>query len=103
MSTIDTFRQIKQKVHKVLPDAEVYLFGSRANNSAHEESDWDILILEPGEVTREERKKVRAVLYDYAIELGSFINTIIVNQQTWRVHPAYYTLRKAIFSNSIIA
>lgn len=33
---------ISSKVHTVLPDAQVLLYGSRARGDWHEESDWDI-------------------------------------------------------------
>ena len=42
--------KIIQSIHKISQDvmpigAKVILFGSQARNEAHEESDWDILIL----------------------------------------------------------
>ena len=44
--------KIIQSIHKISQDvmpvgAKVILFGSQARNEAHEESDWDILILFP--------------------------------------------------------
>ena len=41
---------IKQLGREVLPDgARLFLFGSRARNDAHPNSDWDLLILIDGE------------------------------------------------------
>ena len=44
---------VKLKVQNVLPDATIILFGSRANNSETEESDWDILVLTNTPVSKE--------------------------------------------------
>ncbi|HEY6976714.1 MAG TPA: nucleotidyltransferase domain-containing protein [Chitinophagaceae bacterium] len=38
-------RSIKSAILKIVPDASIILFGSRARGDWHEESDWDILIL----------------------------------------------------------
>ena len=53
MTTEQTFQEMRQLVRQVLRNAEVYLFGSRASHSAYEDSDWDLLILEDGQVNRE--------------------------------------------------
>ncbi len=36
--------RIKQNVHEVDPQAEVWLYGSRARETAREDSDWDVLV-----------------------------------------------------------
>ena len=36
---------IKQNVHEVDAAAQVWLYGSRARGEAHDDSDWDILVL----------------------------------------------------------
>ena len=36
---------IKQNVHEVEDTAQVWLYGSRARGEAHEESDWDVIVL----------------------------------------------------------
>ena len=39
-------KEIKRVAHQVLPPGgKVFLFGSRARNEGHSDSDWDILIL----------------------------------------------------------
>ncbi len=40
-------QRIKQNVLEVDPQAEVWLYGSRARGTANEESDWDVLVLTP--------------------------------------------------------
>lgn len=39
--------QIKANVLEVNPEAEVWLYGSRARGTAREDSDWDVLVLTP--------------------------------------------------------
>ena len=39
--------RIKANVLEVNPEAEVWLYGSRARGTAREDSDWDILVLTP--------------------------------------------------------
>jgi len=41
--------KIKANVHEVDPKAEVWLYGSRSRGTAHEDSDWDVLVLSPKE------------------------------------------------------
>ena len=41
--------KIKANVHEADPEAEVWLFGSRSRGTAHEDSDWDVLVLSPKE------------------------------------------------------
>ncbi|MCR4826365.1 MAG: nucleotidyltransferase domain-containing protein, partial [Bacteroidales bacterium] len=38
---------IKANVLEVNPNAEVWLYGSRARGTAREDSDWDVLVLTP--------------------------------------------------------
>ena len=40
---------IKQNVHEVDAAAQVWLYGSRARGEAHDDSDWDVLVLSPKE------------------------------------------------------
>ncbi len=45
LNKAEILSKIKSLVEDEIPDAKVYLFGSRATGKVHEESDWDILIL----------------------------------------------------------
>lgn len=103
METIDTFRHLQKLVHQVLPNAEVYLFGSRANNTAHSESDWDLLILEKGIVDKDLKNKVFDVLYPYSVQLETFIHFVLVNKDEWQTHPRFYSLHLSINQNPVIA
>ena len=81
------------------PHAEVILFGSHARGQAHEDSDWDILIL------INKPKKNRAVevgyrdeIFQVELEVGEPISTIIYSKSDWEtihVHtPLYQNIKK---------
>jgi len=87
---------ISSKVHQVIPDAEVLLYGSRARGDWKEESDWDILILTNQDVNRNLKEAVWEAVYPISVEIASFISPLIVKKDAWESHPGYYTLRKTI-------
>lgn len=49
MTDIDIKERIKSNVLEVDPQAEVWLYDSRARGTAHEDSDWDVLVLSPSD------------------------------------------------------
>ena len=73
MNNPETIQAIKKLARKVLPEgSQIILFGSRARNTAREDSDWDLHILVPGET-----QLSLAQTGDYALpfmELGLEIN-----------------------------
>lgn len=87
---------IKYQVFQVTPEAEVLLFGSRARGTATEESDWDVLILIPQAVSSSLKKRIYASLFPLSVQMGSFINALIVQQEEWLNNAAWYSLRQAV-------
>ncbi len=87
---------IKALVKEEIPDAKVYLFGSRATGKVHEESDWDILIITSQTVDRDLKRKVREKLYPFSLSIFSFIDLIVVNEKDWEENPSYYALTLSI-------
>jgi len=75
--------RIKAAVLTVAPDAEVSLYGSRARGDAHEESDWDILVLLPEEPTSEIKTTIRRRLYDVELAAGQVITSVYYSKQEW--------------------
>lgn len=84
--------QIKAAVQEVVPDARVYLFGSRARGDWHEESDWDILVLTDSSVDRPLKKQIRHKVFLISLLINDFIDCTVVNSKDWNEHPRYYTL-----------
>lgn len=92
MTPNNTVSSITALVQEVLPDAQVTLFGSRANGNPTAESDWDILILTNEEVTRALKNKVHEKLFPFSVKIRSFINFILINREQWQNDPSYYSL-----------
>jgi len=103
MSGENTFEQIKQIIHGILPSAKVYLFGSRANNTQHDESDWDVLILDEGPVTRQIKRKIQDALFPFSLKIGSFINILLANKKEWDGNPAYYSIKLSISRKPVLS
>ena len=88
-------RRIKQKD----PGAEVILFGSHARGQAHDEFDWDILILidnqEPG---RSKEELYRDEVFQVELEVGEPISTYIVSKSDWenkqKYSPLYVNIKR---------
>ncbi|MDB5193873.1 MAG: hypothetical protein JWQ96_3436 [Segetibacter sp.] len=92
---------IKALVKEAIPDAKVYLFGSRATGKIHEESDWDVLVLTSLEVNRNIKHQVHDKLFPLSVEISSFINSIVVNSEVWLGNPSFYALRQSIKDEAI--
>lgn len=76
--------RIKNSIHSKDPNAEAFLFGSRARGDAREDSDWDILILVDSEkVTLEIEDKFRDELFDIELDSGQIISTFIYPKTLW--------------------
>jgi predicted nucleotidyltransferase len=88
--------KIKSLVQEVIPDAKVYLFGSRVTGKVHEESDWDILAITSLKVSRELKDNIRKKLYPVIGGDYFFIDLKIVNVKDWYESPSYYVLRHSI-------
>ena len=87
---------ITEEIRKVLPSASVSLFGSRATGMFHDESDWDILILSKQPVDRKIKQSIHNVLFPFSVQLGAFINTLVVQEDDWLNNPVWYSLQQSI-------
>ena len=95
--------EIKRAVRKIVPDAEVILFGSRASENIHDESDWDILILTNNKANRKLKDKIRKGIYVLQWKYSVMIQTVIVGKKEWYNSPSYYSPRLNISENPILA
>ena len=85
--------QISSSVHRSDPNAEVFLFGSRARGDNRWDSDWDLLILTDGsKITQETEDKFREPLYDIELESGQIISTFLYTKDDWKDHLKYSPL-----------
>ncbi|MBM2814003.1 MAG: polymerase beta protein [Ignavibacteria bacterium] len=76
--------EIKQAVLKVEPNAEVYLFGSRARGDFRDDSDWDLLILLSNEVNWKRKDPIYNILYDVELNKNTIFNTFIYSNDYWK-------------------
>lgn len=92
---------IKTQIQEVLPDANIILFGSQADNTEHEESDWDILVItDKPSVTKKIKQTIHDKIFPLSVTIGVFINLLLVTKKDWHESPAYYSLKKTIALNS---
>jgi predicted nucleotidyltransferase len=75
--------KIKKSILSFEPEAEVYLYGSRARNDHNENSDWDLLILLPGEITFQIKKELTKLLFDIELSEKQILNSIFFNREIW--------------------
>ena len=95
--------RIKKTIHEKDPQAEAYLFGSRARGDFRPDSDWDIIILvDANKITNEIEDKFRDDLYDIEIESGQIISTFIYPKDYWRSTLIYSPLYKNVNREGIL-
>ena len=83
MKRDELIEQIRQAVHKMEPEAEIILYGSRSRGDALSESDWDFLILVEGSTSDERTDRIRHSLYEIEWESGEVISSIVRNREEW--------------------
>lgn len=91
--------KIAHTIHTKDPNAEAYLFGSRARGDHKTDSDWDILILvDDPEFTNEIDEKFRQELYELEIDNNQVISLIIYPKKFWKkklkYSPLYDNIKK---------
>ena len=75
---------IKTTVKKHIPDAEVSLFGSRARETATEESDYDILVVTQNELTTKEKMPLKTAIRKDLLKLDIRTDILIQSQNEIR-------------------
>ena len=85
MNRKDFISKIREAIQKLEPEAEIYLFGSRARGDFNSESDWDILIVSPQKkITFDYEIKLREPLFNLELETGEIISLIIYTSKDWK-------------------
>lgn len=77
-------KRIKSTILALEPDAEVYLYGSRARGDAEEDSDWDVLVLVSGSVTAARKHQIWDALYDIEIATLTIVSATVKSRQEWQ-------------------
>lgn len=97
------FPKIKALVHEIVPNAKVILFGSQANGTATEESDWDVLVLTQQKPDRALKEALRKKVFPLSVEAATFISLLVVQQQDWDENPSYYALQLSIVAGKLVS
>jgi predicted nucleotidyltransferase len=100
---VEILEEMKLIILQHVPDATIYLFGSRASGREHEESDWDILILTEKKYPKSMRWQIQDALFPLSMRLQSFIDITLVAEEDWQSNPAYYCLKTDISRHKSLA
>lgn len=89
--------RIRTTILERVPDAQIFVFGSRARGSAQKDSDWDILILLPNEkINSKDESLLTDPLYDLELETGEVISPFIYSVSEWNNRYAVTPLYRQI-------
>lgn len=89
-------------IRRVLPDAEVILYGSVARGEETPDSDIDLLVLAPQEVTYELERAIRDQIYEIELEREQIISVIVRQNSRWHSRPLNFTpLYRAIVREGV--
>ena len=72
MEDIQIVTELKRLVQEVYPESIVYFYGSRANQTNREDSDYDVLV-----ILNEITPVIRDTIYDLAWEVGFKYSALI--------------------------
>jgi uncharacterized protein len=75
--------KVKDAVRRIEPSAEILLYGSRAREDYHEDSDWDFLVLVDGVVDTARTDRVRHKVFEVELETGEVLSSIVKSRQDW--------------------
>ena len=81
--TTSLLKKVRDKVHSIIPDADIILYGSRARAKADWESDWDFLILLDQKPDRQVMAELRDRLYELELESDTVLSTIVRSRDEW--------------------
>lgn len=92
-------KMIIKVVNENAPEAEVYLYGSRARGTAKKLSDWDLLILlNNTNISFDFETKFLDEFYELELETGEIISPLIYSKQDWNnkhsVTPLYQNIKR---------
>lgn len=86
MNRMDVIKHIKEVAERTIPaNGHVLLYGSRARNEAHEDSDWDLLILlDKSRIEKKDYDNVAFPFTSLGWDIGEMIIPVIYTQEEWK-------------------
>jgi predicted nucleotidyltransferase len=79
----DILREVGEIIHKLLPGATLYLYGSGARGTREPDSDLDLLIVTETQLSRAEEAAVSDAVYDLELARGVVISTVWYCRTEW--------------------
>ncbi len=76
---------LKEIVLRFVPDAELLLYGSTARGSREPDSDYDVLVLMKGPLSREKEAAVNAAIYDLQLDREAVLSTFFYTRDEWNL------------------
>ncbi len=83
MTDAEFLQEVKRNVQQIDPQAQVWLFGSRARGDARDDSDWDFLVLTDKPVDWMFKRRLRDYLFQLGLDSERTIGTLIQNRDVW--------------------
>lgn len=83
----DALKKLVTDLRFAWHDTEFKLFGSKVKGIADEESDLDVLIILPCDVTPEIRRQIIYTVFDINLEFETNISALIVSKIEWENKP----------------
>ena len=102
-SNEEILKEIKTTIQHEITDAKIYLFGSRVNGHAHEESDWDILILTQKKYSKETKWKIQDKLFPLSLKLSAYLDIKLIQEEEWNNNAGYYSLKLDLSKHNSVA
>ena len=87
---MDILEEIKKSVLSIEPEAEVYLFGSRARGDYRVDSDWDILVLLPGKGDGKRKEKIWNAVYEIEFKYNTTSSIAVRSKDLWNNSTVYH-------------
>ena len=84
------FNEIQTLKREILPNEKVILFGSQARGDAHEDSDWDLLVL-LNKAERnfiEDHSKYAYPFAELGLKYSTYISAKIYTVKDWESNPS---------------
>ena len=94
---------IKQNVHEIEDTAQVWLYGSRARGEAHEESDWDVIVLSSKDnLSFQEQERFMNHICDLMVETGQAIQLFAYGIKDWHTRHSITPFYKSVQAEAIL-
>ncbi|MCQ2314917.1 MAG: nucleotidyltransferase domain-containing protein [Bacteroidales bacterium] len=84
MNYIEIINILRESGEKILPpEAQLFLYGSRARGDYNENSDWDLLLLINRPIQNDDYEKIAYPLMELGFDLGQYFSVHTYSKDEW--------------------